>query len=66
MRRELAEHLNLMAECIERKTGFPPGRSLEFPGLSLTNGKHYEEYARNTLSRYEDLRILASTLSHGA
>jgi hypothetical protein len=63
MRRRLANHLNFTAECIARKTGFPLEHSLEFPRPSLFNRERYEEYARNTIARYEDLQTLASTLS---
>jgi multidrug resistance protein MdtO len=66
MRRKLADHLNIMAEAIARKTGFPSGYSAGLATPSLLNSEHNGEYTRNTIARYEDLQNLASTLSREA
>ena len=63
MRRKLADHLNIMAEAIARKTGFPSEYSAGLATPSLLNSEHNGEYTRNTIARYEDLQNLASTLS---
>jgi multidrug resistance protein MdtO len=66
MRRKLADHLNVMAEAIARKTGFPPEASARLASPSLLNNEHNGEYTRNTIARYEDLQNLASALSREA
>jgi multidrug resistance protein MdtO len=66
MRRRLADHLNIMAEAIERKTGFPSEYSAGLATPSLLNSEHSGEYTGNTIARYEDLQNLASTLSREA
>jgi multidrug resistance protein MdtO len=66
MRRRLADHLNIMAEAIARKTGFPSQSSASLASPSLLNNEHNGEYTRNTIARYEDLQNLASALSREA
>jgi multidrug resistance protein MdtO len=66
MRRKLADHLNVMAEAIARKTGFPPEASARLASPSLLNNEHNGEYTRNTIARYDDLQNLASALSREA
>jgi multidrug resistance protein MdtO len=66
MRRQLADHLNVMAEAIARKTGFPSEDSAGLASPSLLNSEHNAEYARNTIARYEDLQSLALALSREA
>lgn len=66
MRRKLADHMNVMAEAIGRKTGFPPESSAGLASPSLLNSEHNGEYTRNTIARYEDLQNLASALSREA
>jgi multidrug resistance protein MdtO len=66
MRRKLADHMNVMAEAIARKTGFLPEYSAGLASPSLLNSKHNGEYVRNTIARYEDLQKLASALSREA
>ena len=66
MRRKLADHLNVMAEAIARKTGFPSEDSASLASPSLLNSEHNGEYTRNTIARYEDLQNLASALSREA
>jgi multidrug resistance protein MdtO len=66
MRRKLADHLNIMAEAIARKTGFPSEYSAGLATPSLLNSEHNGEYTRNTIARYEDLQNLASALSREA
>src|ERR1700733_13435668 len=66
MRRKLADHMNVMAEAIARKTGFPPESSDGLASPSLLNHEHNGEYTRNTIARYEDLQNLASALSREA
>jgi multidrug resistance protein MdtO len=65
MRRKLADHMNVMAEAIGRKTGFPP-ESSGLASPSLSNSERNGEYTRNTIARYEDLQNLASALSREA
>lgn len=66
IRSTLADRLSLMAECIGQKAGFPHEKALDFRDVSLTSGERYQEYARNTISRYEDLQALALSLSSEA
>jgi multidrug resistance protein MdtO len=66
MRRKLANHMNVMAEAIARKTGFPTEHSASLTSPSLLNSEHNGEYTRNTIARYEDLQDLASALSREA
>jgi multidrug resistance protein MdtO len=66
MRRKLAGHLNVMAEAIARKTGFPSEGSASLASPSLLNSEHNGEYTRNTIARYEDLQNLALALSREA
>ncbi|MDT7811581.1 MAG: multidrug resistance protein MdtO [Acidobacteriaceae bacterium] len=66
MRRKLADHMNVMAEAIGRKTGFPPESSAGLASPSLLNSEHNGEYTQNTIARYEDLQNLASALSREA
>ena len=66
MHRQLAEHLNIMAEAIAGKTGFPSESSTDLARPSLLNSEHNGEYARNTIARYQDLRDLALALSREA
>ena len=66
MRRTLADHLNVMAEAIARKTGFPSEDSGSLASPSLLNSEHNGEYTRNTIARYEDLQNLALALSREA
>jgi multidrug resistance protein MdtO len=66
MRRKLADHMNVMAEAIARKTGFLPEYSAGLATVSLLNSEHNGEYTRNTIARYEDLHNLASALSREA
>jgi multidrug resistance protein MdtO len=66
MRRKLADHMNVMAEAIARKTGFLPEYSASLATVSLLNSEHNGEYIRNTIARYEDLQDLASALSQEA
>src|SRR5271168_3119209 len=66
MRRRLADHMNLMADAVARKTGFPSESSVSLTSPSLLRSEHSGEYARNTLARYEDLRNLALALSREA
>jgi multidrug resistance protein MdtO len=66
MRRKLADHMNVMAEAIARKTGFLPEYSAGLASPSILNSKHNGEYVRNTIARYEDLQNLASALSREA
>jgi multidrug resistance protein MdtO len=66
MRRKLAGHMNVMAEAIARKTGFPTEHLASFASPSLLNHEHNGEYTRNTIARYEDLQNLASALSREA
>jgi multidrug resistance protein MdtO len=66
MRRKLADNMNLMAEAIARKTGFPSESSASLASPSLLNSEHNGEYTRNTIARYEDLQNLASALSREA
>jgi multidrug resistance protein MdtO len=63
MRRKLAENLNIMAEAVAGKTGFPSESSTGLARPSLLNSEHNGEYARNTIARYQDLRNLALALS---
>jgi multidrug resistance protein MdtO len=66
MRRKLADHLNVMAGAIARKTGFPPEASARLASPSVLNNEHNGEYTRNTIARYDDLQNLASALSREA
>jgi multidrug resistance protein MdtO len=66
MRRQLADHLNVMAEAIARKTGFPSEDAASVASPSLLNSDHNGEYTRNTIARYEDLQHLALALSREA
>jgi multidrug resistance protein MdtO len=66
MRRKLADNMNVMAEAIARKTGFPSESSGDLASPSLLNSEHNGEYTRNTIARYEDLQNLASALSREA
>jgi multidrug resistance protein MdtO len=66
MRRQLADHLNVMAEAIARKTGFPSEDGASLASPSLLNSERNGEYARNTIARYEDLQNLALALSREA
>jgi multidrug resistance protein MdtO len=66
MRRKLADNMNLMAEAIARKTGFPPESSAGLASPSSFNSEHNGEYTLNTIARYEDLLNLASALSQEA
>jgi multidrug resistance protein MdtO len=66
MRRKLADYLNVMAEGIARKTGFPSEDSASLASPSLLNSEHNGEYTRNTIARYKDLQNLASALSREA
>jgi multidrug resistance protein MdtO len=66
MRRRLADHLNVMAEAIALKTGFPSEEAARFASPWLLNSEHNGEYARNTIARYEDLQNLAMALSREA
>jgi multidrug resistance protein MdtO len=66
MRRQLADHMNIMAEAVARKTGFPSEYSAPPAAPSLLNPEHNGEYAQNTIARYEDLQNLASALSREA
>jgi multidrug resistance protein MdtO len=66
MRRKLANHMNVMAEAIARKTGFPSESSASLTSPSLLNSERNGEYTRNTIARYEDLQNLASALSQEA
>jgi multidrug resistance protein MdtO len=66
MRRKLADHVNVMAEAIARKTGFPSESSASLVRPSLLNSERNGEYTRKTIARYEDLQNLASALSREA
>jgi multidrug resistance protein MdtO len=66
MRRQLADHLNIMAEAIARKTGFPSEDAASLAGPPLLNSEHNGEYTRNTIARFEDLQNLALALSREA
>jgi len=63
MRRRLARHMNLMADAIARKTGFPSESLISLASPSLLRSEHNAEYIRNTIARYEDLQNLALALS---
>jgi multidrug resistance protein MdtO len=66
LRRQLADHLNIMAEAIARKAGFPSGDAASLASPSLLNSEHNGEYTRNTIARFEDLLNLALALSREA
>ena len=66
MRGQLADHLNIMAEAIARKTGFPSEDAASLAGPPLLNSEHNGEYTRNTIARFEDLQNLALALSREA
>jgi multidrug resistance protein MdtO len=66
MRRKLADHLNSLAEAVERKISLPAERLESFVSRHLLESEHYGEYVRNTIARYEDLQALAITLARGA
>jgi multidrug resistance protein MdtO len=66
MRQKLADHMNIMANAIARKTGFPSESPARLASPSLWNSEHNGEYTRNTIARYEDLQNLALALSREA
>jgi multidrug resistance protein MdtO len=66
MRRRLADHLNRLAEAVERKILLPAEHLEAFVSQHLLESGHFGEYARNTIARYEDLQALAITLARGA
>ena len=66
MRGQLAHHLNIMAEAIARKKGFPAEDAASLASPSLLNSEHNGEYTRNTIARFEDLQNLALALSREA
>ena len=66
MRRRLADHLNRLAESVERKISLPAEHLEAFVSQHLLESRHFDEYARNTIARYEDLQALAITLARGA
>jgi multidrug resistance protein MdtO len=66
MRRKLADHLNSMAESIDRREAISLHDAAGLVSPSLLDSKHYSEYVRNTIARYEDLRNLAAMISREA
>lgn len=66
MRRQLADHLNVMADAIARKKGFPSEDATSLASPSLLNSEHNGEYTRNMIARYDDLQNLALALSREA
>jgi len=63
MRRRLTDHLNILAEALERKTSSPAEHLGSLADRHLLENEHYGEYAKNTIARYEDLQTLASQLA---
>jgi len=66
MRRILADHLNRLAEAVERKISLPAEHFEGFVSQHLLESGHFDEYTRNTIACYEDLQALAITLARGA
>jgi multidrug resistance protein MdtO len=62
MRGRLADRLNMLAEVVQRKTSLPTEHLGSFVSPQLLENKHYGEYVRNTIARYEDLQTLAAQL----
>jgi multidrug resistance protein MdtO len=63
LRRKLAEHLDVMADAVVQKTTFPSEYSATLVSPDLLEDPHYGEYARNTVTRYEELQAFTSALS---
>jgi multidrug resistance protein MdtO len=63
MRRKLADHLNSMAEAVDRREAISLHDTAGLVNPTLLDSTHYSEYVRNTIARYEDLRNLAATIS---
>ena len=66
MRRKLADHLNSMADSVDRREAFSLHDAAGLVNPSLLNSEHYGEYTRNTIARYEDLQNMAATISREA
>jgi multidrug resistance protein MdtO len=66
MRRKLADHLNSMAESVDRREAFSLRDTAGLLNPSLLDSHHYGEYARNTIARYGDLQNIAATISREA
>jgi multidrug resistance protein MdtO len=66
MRRKLADHLNSMAEAVDRREAISLHDTAGLVNPTLLDSTHYSEYVRNTIARYEDLRNLAATISREA
>lgn len=65
MRRGLADHLNVIAEAVVRKTTVPVEDLASSLGRSVMENERYREYVKNTIARHEELQILASRLGEG-
>jgi multidrug resistance protein MdtO len=63
MRRRLTDHLNILAEAVERKTSSPAEHLGTLVDRHLLENEHYGEYAKNTIARYEDLQTLTWQLA---
>ncbi len=63
MRRTLAERIDAMAIAVVQKTPLP-STSTPIANVSLLEDSRYGEYVRNSLARYEELRVAVSNLSH--
>jgi multidrug resistance protein MdtO len=66
MRRKLADHLNSMADSVDRQEAFSLHDAAGLVNPSLLDSEHYGEYARNTIARYGDLQNTAATISREA
>jgi multidrug resistance protein MdtO len=56
MRRNLASHLDTIADAVVRKTPFPLAPVRDFASSDLLANPRYGEYARNSVARFEELQ----------
>jgi multidrug resistance protein MdtO len=63
LRRKLAEHLDAMADAVEKKTTFSSEYADTLITPDLLEDQQYAEYARNTVARYEELQSFTTALS---
>jgi len=63
MRRNVAAHLDVMASAVVEKKAFPLVQPADLVDSSLLNNPRYEEYARNTIARHEELQSQVASLA---
>lgn len=63
MDQKIAEHLDIMAEAVVKKTSFPIAPTEALVDLALLGDSRYGEYVHNAISRYGELQAIVSSLS---